>query len=254
MLSTCVPRAKFVDDLTALEIVPRNSPSVMSHIVVDIQSFAEMNNMELNPDHNKCKDMIVDFLQFNSSVLEPIVIGAIHVETVSSFNLLGVYVTSDLTWSVHCEHIIKKSNTRLYALRKLKKSRVAFASFDFLLVYCTIIRPLLENASVVFANLPQSLSNDLEKVQKRALSIIYPNCSYEDALKLAGIDFLQSRGNVACKRFVETILPGNPLYSIIHNCSAPQIHGYNLRAGNVAMKIKTRTDRFGNFVTVKYAV
>ena len=133
-----------------------------------------------------------------------------------------MYVTSDLTWSVHCEHIIKKSNRRLYALRKLKKCGVAFASSDILLVYCAIIRPLLEYASVVFGNLPQSLSNDLEKVQKRALSIIYPNCSYEDALKVAGIDSLESRGNVACKRFVETILPGNPLYSVIHNCSAPQ--------------------------------
>ena len=89
----------------------------MSHIVADIQSFAEMNNMELNPDHDKWKDVIVDFLQFNSSVLEPIVIGAIHVETISSFNPLGVYVNNDLTWSVHCEHIIKKSNRQLYALR-----------------------------------------------------------------------------------------------------------------------------------------
>ena len=68
LLSTWAPRAKFVGDLTALEIVPRNSPSVMSHIAADIQSFAEMNNMELNPDHNKCRDMIVDFLQFNSIV------------------------------------------------------------------------------------------------------------------------------------------------------------------------------------------
>ena len=42
-----------------------------------------MNNMELNPD--KCKDMIVDFLSFNTSVPEPIVIGATHVETISSF-------------------------------------------------------------------------------------------------------------------------------------------------------------------------
>ena len=81
LLSTWIPRAKFVDDLTALEIVPRNSPSVMSQVVADIQSFAEMNNMELNP--GKCKDMIVDFLHFNTSVLEPIVIGATHLETVS---------------------------------------------------------------------------------------------------------------------------------------------------------------------------
>ena len=161
-----------------------------------------------------------------------------------------MYVSSDLTWSVHCEHINKKSNRRLYALRKLKKSGVA--SSDIVLVYCTIIRPILEYTSVVFANLPHSLSNDLENVQKRALSIIYPNCSYEDALKVAGIDSLESRRNVACKRFVETVLPGNPLYPIIHNCTAPQIHGYNLRADNVAEKIKTRTDRFGNSVTVKH--
>ena len=77
LLSTWVPHAKLVDDLTALEIVPRNLPSVLSHIVADIQSFAEMNNMELNSD--KCKDsLIVDFLQFNSSVPQPIVIGAIQ--------------------------------------------------------------------------------------------------------------------------------------------------------------------------------
>ena len=38
--------------------------------MADLQSFAEMNNMELNSD--KCKDMIADFLKFNSSVLQPI--------------------------------------------------------------------------------------------------------------------------------------------------------------------------------------
>ncbi len=103
LLSMWGPRAKFVDDLTALEIVPRNSPSFMSHIVADIQSIVDMNNMELNP--GKCKEIIVDFLQFNSSVLEPIIIGATHVKIVSSCKLLGVYITSDLTWSVHCEYI-----------------------------------------------------------------------------------------------------------------------------------------------------
>ena len=62
---------------------------------------------------------------FNTSVSEPIVIGATQLVIVSSFKLLGVYITSDLTWSVHCTHVIKKSNKRLYALRKLKKSGVA---------------------------------------------------------------------------------------------------------------------------------
>ena len=45
--------------------------------------------------------MIVDFLHFNSNVFEPIIISATHVEIVSSFKSLGVYITSDLTWSVN---------------------------------------------------------------------------------------------------------------------------------------------------------
>ncbi|CAB4000551.1 Hypothetical predicted protein [Paramuricea clavata] len=188
----------------------------------------------------KCKDMIVNFLHFNTSVLQPIIIGATRVKSISSFKLLGVYVTSDLTWSVHCEYNIKKSNSRLYALRKLKRSGVA-------------PRSVLEYASVVFANLPQNLSDDLERVQKRALAIIYPNCSYDDALKLAGIEPLVLRRDAACKRFVETILPGNRLYPIVHSRSAPVNHGYKLRSDNVARNIRMRTDRFQKFVTIKYA-
>ena len=64
------PRTKFVDDLTAMEIIPRNSPSVMGYIVSDIQSFANNNNMELNP--KKCKEMSVDFLHYNSCVWRPL--------------------------------------------------------------------------------------------------------------------------------------------------------------------------------------
>ena len=47
-------------------------------------------------------------------------------------------------------------------------------------------------ASVVFANLPQYLCMALERVQKRALRIIFgPDLSYEDTLARAG---LVSRG------------------------------------------------------------
>ena len=45
LLSQWRPRAKFVDDLTALEIIPRNSPSMMNFIVDDTQRFAVKNNV-----------------------------------------------------------------------------------------------------------------------------------------------------------------------------------------------------------------
>ena len=47
-------RIKFVDDLTVLEVVPRNTPSLLNE-VVDIHAFAVNNNMHLKP--RKCKSM-----------------------------------------------------------------------------------------------------------------------------------------------------------------------------------------------------
>ena len=55
-------RIKFVDDLTVLEVVPRNSPSLLNVVVDDIHALAVNKNMRLNP--RKCKTMSVDFLLY----------------------------------------------------------------------------------------------------------------------------------------------------------------------------------------------
>ena len=62
LVSSWVPRAKYVDDLTVLEVVPRNSPSMLNFIVNEIESYAISNNMRLNP--LKCKELSVDFLRY----------------------------------------------------------------------------------------------------------------------------------------------------------------------------------------------
>ena len=53
-------RAKFEDDLTILEIVPRNSPPVMNFLVNDVDSYASEHKMVLNS--SKCKCIVLDFL------------------------------------------------------------------------------------------------------------------------------------------------------------------------------------------------
>ena len=103
LVSSWSRRAEVVDDLSVVEIVPRNSPSVLNFIVQDINQYAVTNNMTLNP--SKCKEMSVDFLQYNSCVLRPIVVGNAIVERVASFKLLGVYISRDLTWFTHIDYI-----------------------------------------------------------------------------------------------------------------------------------------------------
>ena len=75
--------------------------------------------MRLNPAN--CKAMTIDFLDYNtcSWTWRPICTGGVVIERVKSFKLLGVYISEDLTWGVHCDYIIKKANRRLYALRTL---------------------------------------------------------------------------------------------------------------------------------------
>ena len=40
----------------------------------------------------------------------------------SSFKLLGVWISNDLSWNTHVDMVLKKANSRLYALRLLKKA------------------------------------------------------------------------------------------------------------------------------------
>jgi hypothetical protein len=124
-------------------------------------------------------------------------------------------------------------------------------SADIVTVYCAVIRSVIQYASVVFANLPQALSNDLERVQKRALAIIYPSHSYAEALSLAGIQTLSFRRDAACKKFIANIKPSNPLYPLIHKQLPTSDHTYSLRSERIVRPTINRTDRFQNFVTVK---
>ena len=78
-------------------------------------------------------------------------------------------------------------------------------------VYCSLVRPILEFASPVWAALPTCLVQLVEGPQKSALRIILPDCSYESALvscglpircwravmRLAGVSYLTSRSPVS---------------------------------------------------------
>ena len=108
---------------------------------------------------------------------------------------------------------MKKANRRLYALSQLRRCGVA--AHDSVMVYCSLVRSILEYACVVFAALPQYLSDSLERTRKRALAIIFPGSTYSEALNLAGISTLQDRRSAACHEFIAQLNPDNPVYKLV---------------------------------------
>ena len=63
--------------------------------------------------NTECKRlaMAIDFLDYNSCTRRPICTGGVVIERVKSFQLLGVYISEDLTWGDHCDYIVKESQS-----------------------------------------------------------------------------------------------------------------------------------------------
>ena len=76
--------------------------------------------MELNP--KKCKKMVISFLKYSLPSDNAIYVLGLPVERVTSFKLLGLMISDDLSWNCHGDYVIKKANSRFYALRLLKKA------------------------------------------------------------------------------------------------------------------------------------
>ena len=153
--------------------------------------------------------------------------------------LLGVNINYKLTWDEHVNTIYKKASKRLYYLRQLKQAGLGIK--DLMQVYISIIRPVLEYACPAWSTSLTVTSNDLlESIQKRAMKVIKPSCTYLEALHSLNIPSLKERRDTLCRTFFKdnVINPEGRL----HNLLPPRREtGHNLRAsGNYPLpKVKT---------------
>ena len=180
---------KYVDDTTISEVIAKGQESCIQQMVDDLATQARADGFQLN--ERKCKELRISFAK-NEPEFDPIWVNRQTLETVNSVKLLGLNISSNLKWNAHVSELVRKVSTRLYFLRQLKKSHVA--TRELLLFYITCIRSILEYGSPVFHRaLPSYLSEDLERLRKRAMKIIYPELSYAKALELAGLLTLYDR-------------------------------------------------------------
>ena len=123
---------------------------------------------------------------------DPVVVNGMLIDLVTSAKIQGLNIINDWKWNCHIDSIIKKAKKRLYSLSQLKRSGLGIR--ELVQFFCTCIRPITEYACPVFHDgLPVHLSNELEGVQRRAMRIIFPLSSYNEALVESGLTKLSER-------------------------------------------------------------
>ena len=161
---------KFADDTTISEIVPPSKNSSLHLAINHVDNWSQENHLQLNP--RKCKELQTCFKRSPPDLAQASIQG-VEFERVSTAKVLGVVISSDLQWSAHIEEITVKAAKRLYLLRQLK--RAGIDTKDLVSFYCSVIRSVLEYACQAFhSSLPAYLSQEIERIQRRALKIILP--------------------------------------------------------------------------------
>ena len=103
------------------------------------------NRVQLN--NEKCKEMRISFLKFQQE-FEPILINGDALEVAENVMLLGVNISSNLTWNVHINEIVRKASKRLYFLTQLKRAKIARTDLGPFYSSCT--RSIMNYAVLAF--------------------------------------------------------------------------------------------------------
>ena len=181
-------------------------------LINEMKNWCIENGMKSN--RPKCKDLTITFAK-ECPELDRVFIQDYELTPVSSVKILGVHVSSDLKWNVHISYIVAKASKRFYFLCLLKRAGVNQQSM--LTVYTTCIRSVLEYGCQVWNfNAPQCLSEEVERVQKRALRLICPHLSYSRALEQTQLPTLAQRRNNLCQRLFKNVTqPEHKLHPIL---------------------------------------
>ena len=186
-----LPYIKYVDDTTVASVSRDPANSTLQEAADHLVNWCNLNGMLINT--RKTKEVLFHFGRATpQEEVPPLRIHNDYIERVQSFKLLGVYVSSDLSWSAHVAYLLKKISKHIHIIYQLV--RAGMSANDIIIVYCSIIRSALEYACPVWhPGLTKAQSDDLERVQRRCLKIIFPDLTYSDALFVSNLDELSVR-------------------------------------------------------------
>ena len=170
----------FADD-TSLYIIVENPASAAVTLNQDLMKIGEWANtwlVKFNP--NKTESLIMS--RRSGRTNHPAVLMLDQaVPEVEYHKHLGIFLTNDLSWHKHIDHVTSKAWKRINIMKSLKYT-LDRASLET--IYLAFIRPILEYSDILFGNCTNADKYELDKVQYEAARIV------TGATKLVSIDKL----------------------------------------------------------------
>ena len=170
--------------------------------------------------------------------------GCEPLEVIYETRLLGVIISSNLSWSPHVEFITSRATKKLWLLVRFKS--LGASTNQLLLVYQSRVRSTLEFAAPVFhGGLTKEHSRQIEMVQKKALAIIMANrySNYKSALEHLNLERLDTRRERLSLAFAQTCVK-NPKHSSMFPPNPN--HRPNMRRPKPYKEYQCNTSRYFN--------
>ena len=244
-------RFKFVDDLTALEVVNLLSVGLTSYNIrqhvpsdiptdalfipsenlkskkhyQDIENWTEKNKMKLNTE--KTKNMIFNYTN-NYQFTTRLSLCDEKIEVLKSTKLLGTIISDDLKWDSNTKEIVRKANMSMQILRKMVEFGATISEMKQ--IYFAFVRSHLEKSATLWhSSLTQKNINDLERVQKTAVKIILGSSKngYKKGLLKLDIDDLKTRRKKLCLDFAKKCIKNPKLKNMF-----PRVYKTKCRKSN----------------------
>ena len=159
---------KFADDTSLSGLIKNEDESSYREAVDELVAWCDRHYLVLNV--TKTEEMVIDF-RTKGEPIQPLTIKGEDVRQVESYKYLGTIIDNQLNWGENIQAVLKKANQRLFFLRKLRQFKVNNTILQ-LFYQATILSILLYNQLCYFGSASEEDKKKLNKVVKRAESII----------------------------------------------------------------------------------
>ena len=168
--------------------------AISSTINSDLQSISKRGTRNL-VKFNTSKTQLLTISLFNTPSNYPIIFEDSEIPPLNSVNILGLQISSSLSWRDHIVQIAKSASKKLGVLFRCKQY---FNSAQLFKLYTGFIRPCLEYCSHIWGSSPYT--SLLDRVESKAIRLI------SDPSLTSTLDPLSLRRKVASLSFLPLLL------------------------------------------------